>query len=169
MPASMSSSPADPFWNTLADSFRCYCDNGPQNYAMTVGDGCDMSCQGSSDEICGGPSRLTVYQYNSTGVTTASPTTTTGGGAGGTTATSTPIPTPSTSVNASAIYPFVYQGCYTDQSADGRTMLNEQPDNSTLTIESCISMCSSLGYTIAGAEYGDVSHLGIHHRRYCSH
>jgi WSC domain len=34
-------------------------------------------------------------------------------------------------------------------------MNNEQPDNSALTIESCIATCTNLGYQVAGLEYAD--------------
>jgi WSC domain len=46
-----------------------------------------------------------------------------------------------------------YDGCYID-NANGRIFNNQQPDNSALTVESCINTCSGLGYTIAGMEYG---------------
>jgi hypothetical protein len=48
---------------------------------------------------------------------------------------------------------FSYYGCWID-GANGRILANQQPDNSTLTVESCISTCVSLGYSIAGMEYG---------------
>ncbi len=56
-------------------------------------------------------------------------------------------------MNATALLPFKYQGCYADASPSGRTLQYQQPDNSSLTVESCIAVCSSLGYTIAGMEY----------------
>jgi hypothetical protein len=45
-----------------------------------------------------------------------------------------------------------YKGCYID-NADGRIFGHQQPDNATLTIESCVSTCIGLGYTVAGMEY----------------
>jgi hypothetical protein len=45
-----------------------------------------------------------------------------------------------------------YKGCYVD-NPNGRVMNVEQPDNSSLTIESCITTCSQLGYKVAGMEY----------------
>jgi hypothetical protein len=46
-----------------------------------------------------------------------------------------------------------YDGCYID-GAYGRIMENEQNDNQQLTIESCVSTCTGLGYIVAGIEYG---------------
>jgi hypothetical protein len=105
-----------------------------------------MPCQGDNTETCGGPGRLNVYQFNSSVLPaqSASPT-----GSGGPSA-----PTNAAGVNASAILPFTYQGCYTDNMPGGRALSNQQPDNSTLTVESCIAMCTASGYKIAGMEYG---------------
>ncbi|KAK3679133.1 hypothetical protein LTR78_000693 [Recurvomyces mirabilis] len=137
---------------------ECYCDSAPMNYGGPAIDGnvgCNMACAGNANEMCGGPGRLNVYQFNSTGLpvvttTSSAPGTTPTGGNGGSTA----LPTPSSSVNASAIAPFKYQGCYTEGNG-GRAFANQQPDNSTMTVESCISLCSSQGYTVAGMEYAD--------------
>ena len=142
-----------------------YCDNSAQNGGGPAADGntgCSMQCQGDSNEICGGPDRLSVWEHNLTGLASTSPSSTTG--IGGATATNgsgngngggATSPTPSNAVNATAILPWKYQGCYTDNSPNGRTLKNQQPDNKTLTVESCIAMCTSLGYTIAGMEYSD--------------
>lgn len=47
---------------------------------------------------------------------------------------------------------WTYQGCYVD-GVSGRILGNQQPDSSTLTIESCIATCNGLGYSVAGVEY----------------
>lgn len=72
-----------------------------------------------------------------------------------TTAASTAAATPSTGVNSTAILPFKYSGCYTDSSSNGRALTAGQPDSQSMTVESCISQCSSLGYHIAGLQYAD--------------
>jgi hypothetical protein len=135
---------------------ECYCDNAASNGggpALDGNVGCNMACQSNSNEICGGPNRLSVWQYNSTGLPTTS-TSTAGpsatGGNGGTS--STALPSPSSSVNSTLIAPYKYAGCYTEGNG-GRAFANQQPDNSSLTVESCISTCSALGYSIAGMEY----------------
>ena len=44
-------------------------------------------------------------------------------------------------------------GCWVD-GLNGRILTKQQPDNAQNTLESCVQTCASLGYTIAGAEYG---------------
>lgn len=141
---------------------ECYCDNSAQGGGGPASDGstgCNMPCSGNSAEMCGGPNRLNVYQFN----TSSTSSTSTTGNSGATTAASSTIAgttaaqttaaaTPSSAVNASAILPFKYQGCYIDNGAGGRA-LNQETNNNTLTVESCIATCSSQGYTIAGMEY----------------
>ncbi|OKL57192.1 hypothetical protein UA08_07338 [Talaromyces atroroseus] len=48
-----------------------------------------------------------------------------------------------------------YRGCYADNIGGVRSMLVQEDDNPTMTIESCISQCLLLGYTVAGMEYSD--------------
>ena len=45
-----------------------------------------------------------------------------------------------------------YKGCYID-NANGRVLPFQLPDNSSLTVESCVQSCYQLGYSVAGAEY----------------
>jgi hypothetical protein len=111
---------------------ECYCDSQIAASAESSS-ACTMACAGNSTEICGGSNAINIY--NST--TPAST------GTGG----------PAKGVNATEILPFTYQGCYTDNNASGRALMYQQPDNTSMTVESCISVCSGLGYTIAGMEY----------------
>ena len=48
--------------------------------------------------------------------------------------------------------PWSYQGCWVD-NAHGRILATQNPDNATLTVESCVSMCQAGGYSVAGMEY----------------
>lgn len=115
---------------------ECYCDSQIAAGATLATDGrCNMACKGNATEICGGSNGINVYN-STTPIST-------GGGTGG----------PAKGVNATAILPFTYQGCYSDNSPNGRALMYQQPDNDTMTVESCISACSGLGYTIAGMEY----------------
>ncbi|KAF7193724.1 WSC domain-containing protein [Pseudocercospora fuligena] len=148
-------------------SGECFCDNTVSNGGGPAPDGsaqCNMQCFGNQDETCGGPNRLNVYAFNSKGLPTATRTsstasaTATASSAGGDTTTDTPTQTtptvkPTSGVNATAILPFKYQGCYTDNMQAGRALNNQRPDNQSMTVESCIAACSSQGYTIAGMEY----------------
>ncbi|KAH9902185.1 copper radical oxidase [Xylariomycetidae sp. FL2044] len=48
---------------------------------------------------------------------------------------------------------WTYYGCYTEGTS-GRAIVNQQPDDPTLTVESCVTTCIGLGYAVAGMEYG---------------
>ncbi|KAF2192285.1 copper radical oxidase [Zopfia rhizophila CBS 207.26] len=126
---------------------ECYCGNSFANGGGPAPDGnagCNMACNGNSQEICGGPDRLTVYQYASGSATTVS--------------IAAPTATIATSTTSAVSGPsglpsgWSYQGCWVD-NAFGRIMANGQNDNNQLTIESCISTCSDLGYSVAGLQY----------------
>jgi hypothetical protein len=86
--------------------------------------------------------RLTVYAKNGTAPVPSS-----------TSATATgPTPTPSTAATGIPAS-WKYNGCYTEGTT-GRALKNQRPDSATLTVESCIQTCISLGYSAAGMEYG---------------
>ena len=88
-----------------------------------------MACAGAATEACGGPNLLSIYYANKKPVS------------------------PGDAVDPAAIAPFTYQGCYSDNSPKGRALGYNQPDNTNLTVESCVQLCSSKGYSIAGMEY----------------
>ncbi|ORY19791.1 hypothetical protein BCR34DRAFT_595240 [Clohesyomyces aquaticus] len=128
---------------------ECYCGNSFVNGGGPAPDGntgCNMPCNGNAQETCGGPNRLNVYQFGDGPISSSSISVT--ATATGTTATSSTVPT-STSLPPG----WSYQGCWVD-GADGRVMNNQRPDSSQSTVESCISTCSGLGYSVAGIEYG---------------
>jgi hypothetical protein len=76
------------------------------------------------------------------------------GGAIPSTPVSTISPTPSATPSATALPDgWLYRGCYID-NANGRVFQVQQQDNPTLTVESCTTTCSNLGYSVAGMEYG---------------
>lgn len=85
-----------------------------------------MACSGNQYELCGGPSRLSVY--NST----------------------TYVP-PSTVQTAGN---YTFKGCFAEGSA-GRLLNNGGYTNSTgMTVESCVSYCEASSHAYAGVEYG---------------
>ncbi|KKY17432.1 putative copper radical oxidase [Phaeomoniella chlamydospora] len=101
-----------------------------------------MPEQSDDTEPCGGSNRITIFtgpETSSSGESGDSTTTTVSA------ATSTPIVTDLPSG-------WTYQGCYVD-NANGRAMAYQQTDSSSLTVESCITECVALGYTVAGMEY----------------
>jgi hypothetical protein len=133
---------------------QCFCGNALENGGGPAPDGstyCNMACAGNANETCGGPNRLDLYQLNGTSASATSTTSasSTTGPSGTVTASSTttsgPIPT-DLPTN------WTYEGCYID-NANGRILAYSQPDDSSLTIESCIATCIGLGYSVAGAEY----------------
>lgn len=104
--------------------------------------------------MCGGPDRLSVYQYGNGTIPSSSsaPTSTATdqtAGASATTTTQSASPTPT---NVALPDGWSYQGCWID-NANGRILSVQQPDSNSLTIQSCISKCSSFGYTVAGMQY----------------
>lgn len=127
---------------------ECWCDSQLRNGGGPAPDGearCTMPCTGNSQQICGGPDRLNLYQNtavpgptnvatvtSSPGDPTAVPSSTT---------TREPLPTS-----------WKYAGCYVDNTR-GRIMAKQLPDDRSLTIESCVSRCASMGYTVAGTQF----------------
>jgi hypothetical protein len=132
-------------------SEECHCGNTFSNGGGPAPDGnagCTWTCNGNTTELCGGNSRLSMYEYiNAAGVV-----------ASATAAATSTTATPTASVPSSTTIPVTlptgwsYAGCYVD-GAQGRIFSTQEPDSSSNTIESCIATCSSLGYTIAGLEY----------------
>ena len=147
-------------------SAECYCDNKLYNGGATATDGyaqCTMTCNGNSTEKCGGPNRLNIYQYISPSTSTvafSTPTTTTAvsrittSGGVGSSILSTSI-TSATPIATELPTGWTYQGCFVDNINGLRSMLIQESDNPTMTIESCVAECISLGYTVAGMEYSD--------------
>ncbi|KAI1981283.1 hypothetical protein LOZ39_006609 [Ophidiomyces ophidiicola] len=132
---------------------ECWCDSQVRNGGPAP-DGeakCTMPCNGNRQQICGGPDRLSMYQY-------------TGGPASSNTSTADPSPTGSpvstmTSVSATptplpTALPtgWGYAGCYVD-NRNGRVMDKLLPDDSNLTVESCVTRCQDMGYSVAGMEF----------------
>ena len=141
--------------------------------------GCNMVCSGNSSEFCGGPYRLDMYQAPGTGAqpvsssSSAQPSSTAVSSTAvpSSTAASSPVtssptiqtasstasktsaaPTSSASTAAGLPSGWAYKGCYVD-NAHGRVLPMQLPDNSTLTVESCVQSCYGRGYSVAGMEY----------------
>lgn len=95
-----------------------------------------MVCAGNSSEYCGGPNRLSLYNYTQTLPTSPG----TGGG-------SSTVFAVKTGLSGN----WTYEGCYID-NANGRILGNEL-DSASTTVESCIANCASQNFTIAGIEY----------------
>ncbi|KAI5923224.1 hypothetical protein F4810DRAFT_211741 [Camillea tinctor] len=143
---------------------ECYCGNTIANGATPADDGCDMTCNGNQTEVCGGPNRLNVYDYNmeytTPTSTVSSVVSTTATGITTATATSPTVEASTTTTTTQAApsatgFPdgWTAQGCWQD-GPNGRIMPTYQaPDNQELTLQSCAQLCASNGYTISGTEY----------------
>ncbi|KAJ7659245.1 copper radical oxidase [Mycena polygramma] len=121
---------------------ECYC--GP-----TIANGgvpepissCNMVCAGNSSEFCGGPNRLTLYNW--TGPPLSPPPVGGGGGGGGGGG--------ATGIAHDLPSPWAYVGCFVD-GAHGRVLTTEM-DSANLTMESCVATCAAQNFTIAGGEF----------------
>jgi hypothetical protein len=60
----------------------------------------------------------------------------------------------SSSTTTSTPMPDGYKGCYAEPSSGTRALPVQASGGSSNTIESCRAACSSLGYSVAGTEYG---------------
>ncbi|KAF2668726.1 WSC-domain-containing protein [Microthyrium microscopicum] len=121
-------------------SGECYCDNSIQNGGGPAPDGnsgCNMQCNGNTLEICGGPDRLTFFQYVAPSAGSSS----------------SASSAPSASASAQSNLGWTSLGCYTD-SVNTRSLSQIGVVNGGMTVELCNSACFSSGYTLAGVEYG---------------
>ncbi|PIL30122.1 hypothetical protein GSI_07699 [Ganoderma sinense ZZ0214-1] len=115
-------------------SDECYCDNELRNDASNVTvlwNECPNRCAGNTNEICGGPMRLTLL------VTSNIP------------------PPPSDTVLPAG---WSSLGCVSDNAA--RALTGFSVTNDEMTYDSCISGCAAQGYSMAGIEYGSECYCG---------
>ncbi|PVH95878.1 copper radical oxidase [Periconia macrospinosa] len=138
---------------------ECYCDNAFRNGGGPAPDGntgCNMPCNGNAQEMCGGPDRLNMYQYGDGATSTQAPSATaTATATNGATSQTQSVPSStSSSLPTTTALPagWEYKGCWVD-NANGRIMNHQQPDDSKMTLESCITACAQQGYTVAGMQY----------------
>lgn len=106
-------------------SSECYCGTYPRGDAVAARDTeCNMDCGGDPFEVCGGPSRLSLYAFKNY--------------------TAPIIP---------AISGYTYQGCYTEPSSVRALASASYADYTGMTVGKCQSFCSAKGYSIFGLEY----------------
>ncbi|GAB0136237.1 hypothetical protein EsDP_00004548 [Epichloe bromicola] len=125
-------------------SRECYCGNQLNTGSIKAPSAdCSMACAGSSCDLCGAGSRISVYTL----------------GGGGDPASSPPSSASASSASAAASSAVTglpagwsSYGCWVD-GVSGRILNQQLPDDPGLTLESCAKACSDAKYTIAGAEY----------------
>ncbi|PQE03617.1 WSC domain-containing protein [Rutstroemia sp. NJR-2017a BBW] len=123
-------------------SGECYCGNNFSNGGGPASDGeagCNMKCNGNSSETCGGPGRLSVYDFKN--ATANLPTVTTS---------SVSAPT-----NTGAPTGWKSLGCYND-TVGTRTLTTQiySIAGNSMSVKACLSACISGGYRFSGVEYG---------------
>ena len=97
-----------------------------------------MTCNGNSTEYCGGPGRLNLYSYG-----------------GATPAAAAPSPTVAATTHTPTLPSnFATLGCYTDNTGQRALSHAFNAPSGGMTVEKCINLCTTNGYTIAGVEYG---------------
>lgn len=107
---------------------QCYCGNSFANGAKLLdkalqgSSSCDMRCNGDFSTVCGGGSKLSIY--NNTAYR--------------------PV------VIVPNVGRYVTKGCLTDPLINGRALNGAFVSNSSMTVEVCIGFCASKGYKYAG-------------------
>ncbi|KIW13478.1 hypothetical protein PV08_08666 [Exophiala spinifera] len=107
---------------------ECWVGNTLASSAAPIAEGkCSMQCSGNSSEVCGGPNALSLFQNKN-------------------------FQQPG---NQPTVSNFTFLGCYMEGSS-GRALGGSQSystSDSGMTVEKCVSTCSSKGYSYAGVEY----------------
>lgn len=146
---------------------ECHCGNEFSSGGGVAPDGnagCTWTCDGDTTEICGGNSRLSMYEYISAAGIVALPSSSSSSALVSTvtsppsfsrpssTMASTPTSPPSSPAPVDLPSGWSYSGCWID-GTNGRILANQQPDSTTNTIEACIATCFAMHMSIAGLEY----------------
>jgi hypothetical protein len=108
--------------------------------------GCNMACNGNTSETCGGPNRLSLYDYNDAIATVVTTTKT---------ASSTAVSGTSSASSIPMVPAGWYSlGCYND-TVGGRTLGTEiySIPGASMTVELCLAACKAASFTYAGLEY----------------
>ncbi|KAF7562350.1 hypothetical protein G7046_g1797 [Stylonectria norvegica] len=115
-------------------SQECYCGDTIGGSQISDINQCSMKCKGDSSEYCGGGSKLSVWKIDQPAKNNS----------------------PATALGGTA----VFQGCYTDGGAGGRTLSAAVFTGSTVSIETCASFCKQGNYPLFGMEYSRECYCG---------
>ncbi|KAI0880342.1 WSC-domain-containing protein [Annulohypoxylon maeteangense] len=119
-------------------SQECYCGNTITSTIIADDDECNMKCKGDVLEVCGGSSKLSVWNITQSSKSAKA----------------------STSVLTTANGTATYLGCYTDSGSDGRTLSKASYTSDSMTVESCASYCQAKNYALFGVEYSGECYCG---------
>ena len=127
-------------------SRECYCGDSTNDGSILAAnqDDCNMVCGGDDSEYCGGPNRLDLYKIGAADSSSTSSTLTSP-------ALTTPSPTGPIINPGDANYG--YYACVAEPST-GRVLPMLIDDNDQMTVDRCLSVCTSLGNKYCGIEYG---------------
>ncbi|KAI8807472.1 glyoxal oxidase N-terminus-domain-containing protein [Cladochytrium replicatum] len=124
----------------LENGNTCLCDTAIRNNHVRA-TGCTTSCAGAAGTVCGGTMKVLIYNYTLSAPPTAT----------------SPIPSPSPSpilgIKKSGFVKAGVQflGCY--QENGNRALPAFVKDNVPITVDSCIDICQTAGYRLAGMEF----------------
>ena len=113
--------------------YQCLCGNSQRITlpAALPDASCDTSCSGDTSALCGGASKLTIYQSNTQAPSPTKPST-----------------VPRVTTTDGKVYN--YQGCFID--VPGRVLRDRFLFDPANTINNCVAFCSAAGFVFAGAE-----------------
>ncbi|KAK6525361.1 hypothetical protein TWF694_005500 [Orbilia ellipsospora] len=115
----------------LENANQCFCSDSIGYGRLPGQTGCTYPCSGNTTEICGGPSRLSVYKNTKWKPTVIPP----------------------------AVLNWKYNGCWTEIT--GRAIRGYSFSNvANMTTTSCVSTCIGKGYTVAGLENAQECYCG---------
>ncbi|CAO1628788.1 unnamed protein product [Sympodiomycopsis kandeliae] len=129
---------------------ECYCGNTINNVAAGSEGECNYICMGDNTQICGGSSRINIY--NNT-VNPSTSTSTTAVATSTATATATAASTSTAAVPASTLSNDAnYKNCYVDNTS-GRILPVQAYSDGNNSAARCSKACSDQGYSISGTQY----------------
>ncbi|KAI9343054.1 hypothetical protein DFJ73DRAFT_762056 [Zopfochytrium polystomum] len=168
-------------------SQECYC-SGTTTFTRVTSTSCTMTCKGSSSEVCGGPSALSVFQYNlllATGTSSsspsASPTPTVSASSLATTSTASTSSGTTTSTSSTNTSPtpsvanWSYIGCLADNINNVKTLAGGFQNDTTypvMTLELCAAICIQQNkvdsrLSTGGAFNGNYLFMGVEYSQEC--
>ncbi|TKA82437.1 hypothetical protein B0A49_00036 [Cryomyces minteri] len=133
---------------------ECYCDNSINPTAVFGIGACYYQCTGNNTEMCGGSSRMMIYNNTSPSFV---PTTSTSGNAAAAVAS-----TAAMAAVPAAPYASNYVGCASDLVTNSARALNETSLASVnMTVELCATFCTvTNSYAYYGLEYANQCYCG---------